>query len=68
MPRYTLDIDDNFDQILNELVRNKVATTKADALRRAVATYKYLKDQQLNTGNNVSITKDGKVVKDVVLP
>jgi len=70
MPRYTIDVDDNFDQTLNELVRTTPATTKADVIRRAVASYKYLKDEAPTNGDNkVSITKkDGAVIKDVILP
>ena len=69
MPRYTMDLDDNFDQTLNDLVKgdNTDAKTKADVIRRAVASYKFLKEQEANN-NKVSITNNGKVVKDVILP
>jgi hypothetical protein len=66
MARFTIDTDQQFDQNLNDLV-NMTGGTKADVLRKALATYKYLKteDQQ----NKVSITnKDNVVVKDVILP
>src|SRR5713226_7344615 len=39
MPRYTIDFDDEFDKTLTELVKTSDATTKADVIRRAVATY-----------------------------
>jgi hypothetical protein len=69
MPRYTIDLDENFDRVLNELVSTTGASTKADVIRRAVASYKFLKSQAPEDGNNVSITtKDGKILKDVVLP
>jgi hypothetical protein len=69
MARYTIDFDDTFDTALNSLVQSTQATNKADVIRRAVASYKYLKDQTVANGTNVSITKqDGTVVKDVILP
>lgn len=69
MPRYTMDLDENFDQILNDLVKTTGASTKADVIRRAVASYKFLKSEAPENGKNVSITtKDGKIVKDVILP
>jgi len=68
MPRYTIDFDDSFDQTLNELTKTTDAKTKADVIRRAVASYKYLKSNG-SGDNKVSITnKDGKVLKDIVLP
>ncbi len=69
MPRYTIDFDDKFDSTLNSLVESTPATTKADVIRRAVASYKYLKDQTAADNTNLSITRqDGTVVKDVILP
>ena len=69
MPRYTIDFDNEFDKTLTELVKNSDATTKADVIRRAVATYNYLKKAQ-RTGKNakVAITEDDKVIKEIVLP
>ena len=46
MPRYTIDFDEEFDKTLTELVKKTDATTKADVIRRAVASYSYLKKQQ----------------------
>lgn len=65
MPRYTIDFDDKFDSTLSELINSTDSKTKADVIRRAVATYKYLKDNAKE--NKVVITsKDGD--KDVILP
>lgn len=65
MPRYTIDFDDKFDSTLSELIHSTDSKTKADVIRRAVATYKYLKDNAKE--NKVVITsKDGD--KDVILP
>ena len=68
MARFTIDTDQQFDQNLNDLV-NMTGGTKADVLRRALATYKYLKTEDQQPENKVSITnKDNAVVKDVILP
>ena len=69
MPRYTIDFDDDFDKTLTELVKTSDATTKADVIRRAVATYSYLKKAQ-KAGKNakVALTEDDKVTKEIVLP
>jgi len=67
MPRYTIDFDDNFDKALTELTNSTDAKTKAEVIRRAVASYKYLKNQE-SGDSKVSVTKDGKIVKDVILP
>ena len=66
MPRYTIDFDDTFDKTLNDLMKDTDARTKAEVIRRAVASYKYLKSQDNDA--KVSVTKDGKIVKDVILP
>jgi hypothetical protein len=68
MARFTIDTDQQFDQNLNDLV-NMTGGTKADVLRKALATYKYLKTEDQQPQNKVSITnQDNAVVKDVILP
>lgn len=68
MARYTIDTDEQFDQNLNDLV-NMTGGTKADVLRKALATYKYLKTEDKDPNTKVSITtKDGVITKDVILP
>lgn len=68
--RYTIDFDDQFDDTLADLVKNTDATTKAEVIRRAVASYAYLKKQQRqNKDAKVTITdQDDKVLKEIVLP
>ena len=69
MPRYTIDFDNDFDKTLTELVKTTDATTKADVIRRAVASYSYLKKQQrANKDAKVVITDADKVIKEIVLP
>jgi hypothetical protein len=68
MARFTIDTDQQFDQNLNDLVQ-LTGGTKADVLRKALATYKYLKTEDQQPQNKVSITNaDNQVVKDVILP
>ena len=68
MAKYTIDFDDEFDQTLSHLKDTTDAKTKADVIRRAVASYKYLKSQTAE-GKEVSVTdKSGKVEKNVILP
>jgi len=69
MPRYTIDFDKDFDKTLSELVETTDATTKADVIRRAVASYSYLKKEQRSNQNaKIVVTDDGKLKKEVVLP
>jgi hypothetical protein len=65
--RFTIDTDQQFDQNLAELVK-LTGGTKADVLRKALATYKYLKTEDQQPENKVSITKNNVIVKDVILP
>lgn len=67
MPKLTIEFSDKMNEILNDLANEK-ETTKVDVLRRAVALYKYLDSEQKDETNKVSITRDGKAVKDIVLP
>ena len=69
MPRYTIDFDKEFDKTLSDLVETTDATTKADVIRRAVASYSYLKkEQQANKDAKIVVTDDGKLRKEIVLP
>ena len=68
--RFTLDTDTQLDQTLADLVK-LTGGTKADALRKAVATYKFLKAETADPviGSKVSITNAAnKVIKDIILP
>jgi hypothetical protein len=69
MPRYTIDFDKDFDKTLSELLETTDATTKADVIRRAVASYSYLKKQQrAHKDAKIVITDEGKMNKEIVLP
>ena len=70
MPRYTIDFDDAFDKMLADLVKETDATTKAEAIRRAVASYGYLKKQQREQKDTKLriVDKDGTPLQEIVLP
>lgn len=69
MAKYTIDFDDAFNNTLEDLKDTTDATTKADVIRRAVASYKVLKSESAPEDKKVSITsKDGKILKDILLP
>jgi len=69
MPRYTIDFDKDFDKTLSELVETTDATTKADVIRRAVASYSYLKKEQRAHKDARIVVIDGdKIRKEIVLP
>ena len=67
MPRMTFDMDDKFNQTLSDLAQG---TTKAEVIRRAIASYQYLKSEVGgHTRKRISITDAaGNIQKDVVLP
>ncbi len=65
--RLTLDLGPNLDHLLVDLA-DADSTTKAEIIRRALASYAYFKKQKA-AGNQVAITSsEGAVVKEVVLP
>ena len=70
MPRFTIDFDDDFDKTLSELVKDTDARTKTEVIRRAVASYSYLKKQQRQNKDAKLriIGKDDKPLQEIVLP
>lgn len=68
MQRFTIDIDDKFNQTLTDLANGG---SKAEVIRKAVATYSYLKSEvpTHSSDKRVSITDStGAIRKDVILP
>jgi len=52
-----------------ERLAERKGTTQADGLRRALTAYEYLTKENQDHERNISITtRDGKILKDVVLP
>ena len=68
MPQYSVNFSSDFDKALTDASKQQ-GTTKADIIRKAVASYVYLTRETNNTDRKVSITdQQGQVLKDVMLP
>ena len=68
MPRFTIDVDEKFDKLLSEIAEEK-NSSKAEAIRAAVASYGFLQKQLKNKDVKVSITNQkDEVLKDIQLP
>jgi predicted transcriptional regulator len=68
MARYTMDVGPEFDETLSKLAESK-GTTKAEIIRRAVASYSYLSDATKETGSKVTVTDtSGTPLKEIILP
>jgi len=73
MPKLTIEFDETVNKLLNTLSESK-GTSKAEIIRRALATYKYLTDETKEDDKRVSVTtvatstKSAKIIKDVLLP
>jgi hypothetical protein len=68
MPRFKLDVDDQFNNTLSRLAEG---CSKADVIRKAIATYQFLKSEAPNnqSGKRVSISDaGGEIEKVVILP
>jgi predicted transcriptional regulator len=65
MPKYTIELGADYDKRLAQMA-NRKQMTKADIVRRALATYVIVDGETLN-GNKLAITDpSGKVVKELV--
>ncbi len=68
MPQYSVNFSSDFDKALTDASKQQ-GTTKADIIRKAVASYVYLTRETSSTDRKVSITDNqGQVLKDVMLP
>ena len=67
MSRYTMDVGEDIERLLEELATS-THTTKSEVIRRSLATYAYLRKATGQQGHKISITTDSdKVIKDVIL-
>ena len=66
--RFTVDLDAAFENTLSTLASQK-GTTKAEVIKRALATYNVLSAQApIGSKNKVSIAdQDDQVLKDVII-
>lgn len=71
MPRLSFDVSPEFDKVLRDLAEKTDATSTADVIRRAVASYKFLKERREDTDQDIRITltdRKSGTVRDVILP
>ena len=65
LPRKTVEFNTEMDRLLREMA-GETGTTQADVLRRAVAVYRFLRNEA-KAGRKVAITDDSlKVLKEIV--
>ena len=70
MPRYTMDFGDKFEEMVAKLAEEK-GITKAELIRRAVATYNYLTSETQDKKKRLKVSlsdHENRVLKDVILP
>lgn len=67
MAKYTIEFDPEFDKTLSDLKDSTDATTKADVIRRAVASYKFLK-KEAEKGAEVAVNYSDGQKKSIILP
>ena len=68
MPRLTIEIDDTFNAVLDALA---AGGSKGDVIRKAVATYQYLKSEIPGPAFDrvLSVTdREGKIDHNIILP
>lgn len=68
MPRFTIDVDDKFNDVLTELAKGG---SKAEVIRKAIATYQYLKSEvpSMQSDKRVSVTDaEGNILHNVIIP
>ena len=65
MAKYTIDLGKEFEQQLNQVAQAK-SLSKAEIIRRAVATYVVI-SREASQGNKVTITdKQDRILKELV--
>ena len=69
MARMTFDVGPDFDRVLTETAKKK-GTTKAEIIRRSVASYVYL-DKERDNGSKVQVTPppgSDEGIREIILP
>lgn len=74
MSRLTIDLPQRADEALAELAK-KNHTSKAEIVRRALALFKYVQEESVEKGHQLSIRErdpspeqEGRILRDIVLP
>ena len=65
MAKYTIDLGSEANRQLDEVAKEK-GMTKADVIRRAVATYVTV-NREVKNGNRVTVSnQDDRIIKEIV--
>ncbi len=65
MAKYTIDLGSESSKQLDEVAKEK-GMTKADVIRRAVATYVTV-NREVKNGNRVTVSnQDDRIIKEIV--
>lgn len=69
MPRYTMDLTDDFDSLLTEMAK-KEGVSKSEIIRRSVAVYKFMEEEVTSVPNSkiVIASENNQVEKILVMP
>lgn len=67
MSRYSVEFSKTLDKRLSEFEKDE-DKDRYEIIESALKTYLYLKNQTTNEGYTVSLTKDGKIIKNVIIP
>lgn len=65
MPKYTLQMNDKLEAVLDELAE-KEGISKAQVLRRSLTLLKLAEDQK-DEGYSLALAKDGKVAREIIV-
>jgi predicted transcriptional regulator len=67
MARFTVQFDDEIEKILSDLAKTR-KTTKAEILRRALASYSFLDKERQNKKKIIIMDDTDQIIKEVILP
>ena len=67
MPRLAFDVDDQFSQEFNELVKLTGASSKADAFRKAISLYKVVTKAQEQGEKLMIADRDRQPISEIII-
>ncbi len=67
MPRLAFDVDDQFSQEFNDLVKLTGASSKADAFRKAISLYKVVSKAQEQGEKLMIADSDRQPISEIII-
>lgn len=67
MPRLAFDVDDQFSQEFNELVKLTGASSKADAFRKAISLYRVVTKAQEQGEKLMIADSDRQPISEIII-